>query len=106
MQGTFDVVFVRPPGASLTKREQEQLQCVYELARNFGGKVVELEGDSVANEIIRYADQAGATAIVMGQSARSRLQEILKGSIINRIMRRTKDIDIIVVADSEEDAAC
>ena len=52
MQGTFDVVFVRPPGASLTKREQEQLNDVYELARNFGGKVVELEGDSVANEII------------------------------------------------------
>ena len=103
MQGTFDVVFVRPPGASLTKREEEQLQCVYELARNFGGKVVGLDGDSVADEIVRYANRAGATAIVMGQSARSRLQEIVKGSIINRIMRKTKDIDIIVVADSNED---
>ena len=39
----------------------------------------------------------------MGQSARSRLQEIVKGSTINRIMRKTKDIDIIVVADSEDD---
>lgn len=106
MQGTFDVVYVRTPGASLTKREQEQLQYVYELARNFGGRVVELEGDSIANEIIRYADQAGATAIVMGQSARSRLQEIFKGSTINRIMRKTTDIDIIVVADSDEEAAC
>jgi two-component system sensor histidine kinase KdpD len=102
LQGTFDVVFVRPPGASLTGREQEYLQSVYELARNFGGRVVELEGDSVASEIIRYADQSGATVIVMGQSARSRLEEIFKGSTINRIMRNTKDIDIIVVADSEE----
>lgn len=104
MQGTFDTVYVRTPGASLTKREQDQLNCVYDLARNFGGKVVELEGDSVANEIVRYADDVGATVIVMGQSARSRLQEIIKGSIINRIMRKTKDIDIIVVADSEEDS--
>lgn len=103
MQGTFDVVFVRTPGASLAKREQEQLQGVYDLARNFGGRVVELEGDSVANEIIHYADQSGATVIVMGQSARSRIQEIVKGSIINRIMRKTKDIDIIVVADSSDD---
>lgn len=103
LQGTFDVVFVRPPGASLTKREQEQLQGVYDLARNFGGRVVELEGDSVASEIVRYADQSGATVIVMGQSARSRVQEIVKGSIINRIMRKTKDIDIIVVADSKEE---
>jgi len=102
MHGTFDVVFVRPPGASLTKREQDLLQSVYELTRNFGGRVVELEGDSVAGEIIRYADEARATVIVMGQSARSRLQEVFKGSTINRIMRKTKDIDIIVVADSEE----
>ncbi len=102
MNGTFDTVFVRPPGASLSKREREQLDLVYELTRNFSGRVVELEGDSVANEIIRYADQAGATVIVMGQSARSRLQEIIRGSIINRIMRKTRDIDIIVVADSEE----
>ena len=103
MHGTFDVVFVRPPGASLTKREQEHLQTVYELARNFGGRVVELEGDSVASEIVRYADDAGATVIVMGQSARNRLEEIFKGSTINRIMRKTRDIDIIVVADSKEE---
>lgn len=102
LQGTFDVVFVHPPGASLTRREQEQLQTVYELARNFGGKVVELDGDSVANEIIAYAKQVGANVFVMGQSARSRIQEIVKGSIINRIMRKTRDIDIIVVADSQE----
>ncbi|MEN6371829.1 MAG: universal stress protein [Armatimonadota bacterium] len=102
MQGTFDVVYVKAPGASMTKREQEQLQIAYKLAESFGGRVVELEGDSVANEIIRYAEQSGATVIVMGQSARSRAQEIAKGSIINRIMRKTKDIDIIIVADSKE----
>ncbi|MEN6520108.1 MAG: universal stress protein [Armatimonadota bacterium] len=103
MQGTFDVVFVKPSGASMTKREQEQLQTAYKLAESFGGRVVELEGDSVANEIIHYAKQSGTTVIVMGQSARSRTQEIIKGSIINRIMRQTKDIDIIVVADSKEE---
>ena len=101
MHGTFDVVFVRPPGACLTKREQESLQAACELAGNLGGRIAEIEGDSVANEIIRYAGEAGATAIVMGQSARSRFQEIAKGSIINRIMRATREIDIIVVGDTE-----
>lgn len=104
MQGTFDTIYVRTPGASLTNKEKEQLNCVYELTRNFGGKVVELEGDSVGDEIIQYANQAGATVIVMGQSARGRLREIVKGSLINRIMRETKNIDIIVVADSPEDS--
>ena len=103
LQGTFDCVFVRTPGAGLSKKEEEALQEVCELARNFGGKVVELEGDSVADEIIRYVEQVGATSPVMGQSARSRLQEIVRGSIINRIMRETKNIDIVVVADSDKE---
>ena len=49
--------------------------------------IVELRGDSVAEEIIRHVNEVGATFIVMGQSARSRLEEIIRGSIVNRIMR-------------------
>lgn len=104
MQGTFDCVFVRVPGTALSKNQEELMQEAYALARNFGGKVVELEGDSAAEEIVRYVTEAGATAIVMGQSARSRLQEIVRGSIINKIMRGTQNIDIVVVADSQDGA--
>jgi two-component system sensor histidine kinase KdpD len=100
MQGGLDCVFVRTPGLMLTKKEDEYLQDAYEIVRNFGGKVVELEGESVAEEIVQYVTAVGATVIVMGQSARSRLQEIVRGSIINRIMRDTANIDIIVVADA------
>jgi two-component system, OmpR family, sensor histidine kinase KdpD len=95
-------LYVRTPGAQLSKKEDELLQEAFGLARNFGGKIIELEGDSVAQEIIKYVCGAGSTAIVMGQSARSRLQEIVRGSIINKIMRETHNIDIIVVADMEE----
>ncbi len=71
------------------------------MAHEMGGEFVELSGDSVADEVIRYVRETGVTFIVMGQSARSRLEEIIRGSIINRIMRDTKDVDIVVVADSE-----
>jgi two-component system sensor histidine kinase KdpD len=37
----------------------------------------------------------------MGQSARSRIDEVVRGSIVNRIMRETRNIDIVVVADPE-----
>jgi two-component system sensor histidine kinase KdpD len=42
--------------------------------------------------------------IVMGQSAPSRLEEIVRGSLVTRLMRETKDIDIVVVADSGDGA--
>ena len=105
LQGDFDVVYVRVPGASLGRREEAILQEAYDLARNLGGEVVELEGDSVAEEIVRYVNQVGTTSVVMGQSARSRLQEIVRGSIVNRIMRETRGVDIVVVADADKEGA-
>jgi two-component system sensor histidine kinase KdpD len=40
------------------------------------------------------------TFIVLGQSVRGRLDEILHGSIVNRIMRETRNIDVVIVAES------
>lgn len=99
LQGDFHCVYVRVPGAKTTRREDAILKEVSSLAINFGGKVIELEGESVAKEIIKFVNEKGATFIVMGQSARSRWQEITRGSIINRVMRETKNVDILVVAD-------
>ena len=62
---------------------------------------MELSGDAVADEVVRYVRETGVTFIVMGQSARSRFEEVVRGSIINRIMRDTKAVDIVVVADSD-----
>lgn len=103
MQGSFTVVHVRVPGAKLNKKEEAIINEVAELTRSLDGRFVELEGESVAQEIVRFASGADATLLVMGQSARSRMQEVIRGSTINRIMRETKGIDIVVVADSDED---
>jgi len=35
----------------------------------------------------------------MGQSVRGRLDEILHGSIVARIMRETRNIDVVIVAE-------
>jgi two-component system sensor histidine kinase KdpD len=103
MQGTFSTVHVRVPGTTLSKEEQALLNEAYELTRDLGGEVIGLYGESVADEIIKPVTDAETTFIVMGQSARSRLEEIIRGSIINRIMRETRNIDIVVVADSHDE---
>jgi two-component system sensor histidine kinase KdpD len=104
-QGTFSGLHVQVPGAALSARERRALDEVYELVRDLGGRVEEVQGESVAEEIIRYVNSVGATHIVMGQSARTRMEEMLHGSIINRIMRETKDIDIVVVANPANNGA-
>ena len=101
MNGRFFVVFVRTPGLPVSAKDEQTLKEIFALAGELGGEVVELAGESAADELIEFANANQATYIVMGQSARSRVDEVLRGSIINRIMRETKSIDILIVADPE-----
>ncbi|WP_191560227.1 KdpD-like non-kinase potassium sensor [Metabacillus idriensis] len=52
-----------------------------------------------AQVIIDIANQHHITQILLGQSARTRWEEIRKGSIVNTIMRKTSNIDIHIVSD-------
>ncbi len=99
--GHFWTVYVRTPGAMLPARQEEMLQELHELTRNLGGDMVELDCESIPDAIIRFAREQQATSIIMGQSVRSRLEEILRGSIITRIMRETNHLDVLIVADAE-----
>ena len=59
----------------------------------------EAKGRKPADVIIEVAKRLQVTQILLGQSARTRWEEIRKGSIVNEIMRQTKYIDIHIVAD-------
>ena len=61
----------------------------------------EAKGRKPADVIIEVARRLQVTQILLGQSARTRWEEIRKGSIVNEIMRQTKYIDIHIVADQE-----
>jgi two-component system sensor histidine kinase KdpD len=102
IQGDFVCLHVRGPERTPNDDEEALLREIYELARNLGGEVVELHGDSVAEQLITYVNENQTTMIVMGQSAASRWEEILRGSLVTRLMRETKNIDIVVVADSDD----
>ncbi|MEY8350047.1 KdpD-like non-kinase potassium sensor [Bacillus cereus] len=59
----------------------------------------EAKGRKPADVIIEVARRLQVTQILLGQSARTRWEEIRKGSIVNEIMRETQYIDIHIVAD-------
>lgn len=75
------------------------LDEAHRLAEELGATWKERVGDSAAEAIIEFAKEYRITQIVLGQSARGRLAEIIKGSVVNRIMRETNGIDVVVVAD-------
>lgn len=69
------------------------------LADELGATWKEATGDSAAEAIVSFASEYRITQIILGQSARGRVAEIVRGSVVNRIMRETIGIDVLVVAD-------
>jgi two-component system sensor histidine kinase KdpD len=104
MNGRFWVAYVRVPGIALSAKEEQSLRELFLLARDLGGEVAELTGSDPGAELVAFARSNQVTFIVMGQSARSRFDEVVRGSIVNRIMRETRNIDIVVVSDPERGA--
>lgn len=98
MSGVFWTIHVRTPGSMLPPREEAALQELCELTRNLGGEMVDLEGESVADAIVNFAVQHQATTLVMGQSNHSRLTEIVRGNLIARIMRKARNVDVVIVS--------
>jgi two-component system, OmpR family, sensor histidine kinase KdpD len=66
-------------------------------AKDLGAKVVKLKGRRVADALIEFARREGITHVVFGQSARSRWEILLRGSVINRFLGEVKNATVQVV---------
>lgn len=84
---------------------RKKLRSIEQLAKNLGAAfyVEALGGRKAADVIIAFVEKMGITQIVLGQSARSRWEEITRGSIINKIMNETQFVDVLIVADGVDD---
>ena len=69
------------------------------LARQLGARVLVEQGTNVAEVLARVAHANGVTHIVMGESARSRWDEVRAGSLVRQLLRASRGIDVYIVAD-------
>jgi two-component system sensor histidine kinase KdpD len=67
------------------------------MARDLGAQVISLTDRNVADALIRFAQQEGISHVVFGQSARSRWDIFLRGSVINRFLSEVRDVTVQVV---------
>jgi len=52
----------------------------------------------IVDTIVQTAKQHNITQLIIGQSAQTRLQEIMHGSIINDLLNRLEGVDLHIVA--------
>jgi two-component system sensor histidine kinase KdpD len=74
-----------------------RLEEYQRMARDLGAQVVTLSDKNVSDALVRYAQQESISHVVFGQTARSRWNLLLHGSVINRFLNEVRDATVQVV---------
>lgn len=93
-------VYVETPHEELGRINPEDHASLMEnirFAEELGAKAVKLKGRRVADSLIDFARREGITHVVFGQSARTRWDILLRGSVINRFLSEVRDATVQVV---------
>jgi len=69
-----------------------------QLLTDLGGEYHELVADDVVPALVDFARDQNATQLVLGASQRTRWAELTRGSVINRVLRHSGDIDVHVIS--------
>ena len=94
------------PAHSLPTSEQEKdrLARNMRLAEELGAKILTVVGEDLTEEILDAARNHNVTTIVVGKPRQSRWWEMIHGSTVNKIMRRSGEINIHVIqSEAEQD---
>ena len=104
LEAEWYAVYVESPQQpDLDEKYSNQLQKNFRLAEELGAKVVSLSGNIIADEIIKFAKHKNITLIVAGLSQRSRLEELIKGSVLNKLVRKTGRMHILIVGSEQDE---
>lgn len=89
----------------LTEEEQETLKKIQQLTERLGGMFEMYEATDRRNifrKLVSEMNKKNATQVIIGQSARTRWEEIKKGSVSQRLLREVRHMDVLVVADQHK----
>src|SRR2546421_3120797 len=73
------------------------------LVAELGGRYLEVTGGDVAETLTKFARAENVTQLILGAPQKSRWEELIHGSIINRVVRLAGPIDVHVIS-SDDDA--
>src|SRR5215510_10891473 len=84
----------------LGEDERDRVADTLRLAESLGGDAITIPSASgrIADDVIGHAQSNNVTQIIIGKSARSRWFEILHGSVVHDLVRRSGNISVHVIA--------
>lgn len=95
--GEFCVVYVNKNNDIYKDlKEHKILVELFEMAQKLGGRVSILVGKKIYDTLAEFADENDITEIIVGKSLRSAFEVLLHGDVINPLIKRVEEKNIIV----------
>jgi two-component system sensor histidine kinase KdpD len=86
-----------------SEEERDRVADTLRLAEALGGEAVTIPASdrNISEDVVGYAQAHNVTQIIIGKSARSRWFEILHGSVVHELVRRSGNISVHVIAGDQ-----
>ena len=94
-----DLLWVRPPGPSLSDEQQRSLTGLQQLASVLGAHMLIEESDDVPATVAEIARKRGTTYVLLGRSRPARGLARLRVPLPQRLMELLPGVDVRIVAD-------
>ncbi len=91
------VLCVESAGQAISPADREALIENLQLAQELGAQAVTLSGHNVAEEVLSYARAHNVTKIIVGKPTHARWRDKLFGSMLDRLVRGSGDLDVYVI---------
>src|ERR1700751_5358412 len=87
----------------LSEEDRDRIADTLRLAESLGGEAITIPtaDRGIADDVIGYAQSYNVTQIIIGKSARSRWFEILHGSVVHELVRRSGNISVHVITGEQ-----
>ncbi len=97
LRAPWTAVWVDGP-TPLGRADRERLEAHLRLAESLGGGIARLSGDRAAEAILTFARRHNATRLIVGKPTHSRLRDLVYGSFLDELVRRSGGVDVHVIA--------
>src|SRR5260370_10283304 len=104
LHGPWTALYVESRRAlQLTEEERDRVADTLRLAEALGGEALTIPSadQRIADDVIAYAQANNVTQIVTGKSTRTRWFEIVHGSVVHELVRRSGNISVHVIAGEQ-----
>ncbi len=99
----WTVAYVETPSFRSSSENIARVSDMLRFAEKLGAETVSLNGPDIGEELISYARSKNITKLIVGKPQRTRFQEIISGSVVNQLARKSGEIDLYIISGEKAD---